>query len=78
MKIITRTTAIKNLKKHIGQDLRKLALEHSITTYETGKQNKGWKGRCLGTIGWTSNKHFKSAEWSIVGVEIRCFPYGKR
>lgn len=47
MKIITRATAIKNLKKHIGQDLRKLALEHGITTYETGKQNKGWKGLVL-------------------------------
>ena len=47
MKIITRTTAIKNLKKHLGQDLRKLALEHRITTYETGKQNKGWKGLVL-------------------------------
>ena len=47
MKIITRVTAINNLKKHIGQDLRKLALEHEITTYETGKQNKGWKGLIL-------------------------------
>ncbi len=47
MKIITRTVAIKNLKKHLGQDLRKLALEHGITTYETGKQNKGWKGLVL-------------------------------
>lgn len=47
MKIITRAVAIKNLKKHIGQDLRKLALEHGITTYETGKQNKGWKGLVL-------------------------------
>ena len=47
MKIITRTIAIKNLKKYIGQDLRKLALEHGITTYETGKQNKGWKGLVL-------------------------------
>jgi len=47
MKIITRATAIKNLKKHIGQDLRKLALKHGITTYETGKQNKGWKGLVL-------------------------------
>ena len=47
MKIITRTTAIKNLKKHIGQDLRRLALEYGITTYETGKQNKGWKGLVL-------------------------------
>jgi len=47
MKIITRTTAIKNLNKYIGQDLRKLALEYGITTYETGKQNKGWKGLIL-------------------------------
>ena len=47
MKIITRATAIKNLKKYIGQDLRKLAMEHRITTYETGKQNKGWKGHIL-------------------------------
>lgn len=47
MKIITRAVAIKNLKKYIGQDLRKLALEYSITTYETGKQNKGWKGFVL-------------------------------
>ena len=47
MKIITRTIAIKNLKKYLGQDLRKLALKHGITTYETGKQNKGWKGLVL-------------------------------
>ena len=47
MKIITRTTAIKKLKKYTGQDLRVLALKHSITTYETGKQNKGWKGLVL-------------------------------
>lgn len=47
MKIITRAVAIKNLKKYIGKDLRALALEHGITTYETGKQNKGWKGLVL-------------------------------
>jgi len=47
MKIVTRATAINNLKRYIGQDLRKLALEHGITTYETGKQNKGWKGLIL-------------------------------
>ncbi|MBU1092248.1 hypothetical protein KJ836_01060 [Patescibacteria group bacterium] len=47
MKIVTRATAIRNLRGHIGQDLRKLALEHGITTYETGKQNKGWKGLVL-------------------------------
>jgi len=47
MKIVTRVTAIKNLKKYIGQDLRKLAIKFRITTYETGKQNKGWKGLVL-------------------------------
>lgn len=47
MKIVTRIVAIENLKRYIGQDLRKLALENGITTYETGKQNKGWKGLVL-------------------------------
>lgn len=47
MKIITRAVAIKNLKKYIGKDLRALALKHGVTTYETGKQNKGWKGLVL-------------------------------
>jgi DNA mismatch repair protein MutH len=47
MKIITRANAIKNLKKYIDKDLRALALQHGITTYETGKQNKGWKGLVL-------------------------------
>lgn len=47
MKIVTRATAINNLKKYIGQDLRELATKHGITTFETGKQNKGWKGLVL-------------------------------
>jgi len=47
MKIITRTIAIENLKRYIGQDLRKLAKKVGVTTYETGKQNKGWKGLVL-------------------------------
>lgn len=47
MKIITRAVAIKNLRKYIGKDLRVLAKKYGITTYETGKQNKGWKGLTL-------------------------------
>lgn len=47
MKIITRTIAIKNLRKYIGKDLREIAVQYGITTYETGKQNKGWKGLVL-------------------------------
>lgn len=47
MKIVTRATAIKNLKKYINQDLAKLAKKFSVTTYKGGKQNKGWKGLVL-------------------------------
>ena len=47
MRIVTRAVAIQNLKKYIGHELRSLALEHGITTYETGRQNKGWKGLVL-------------------------------
>ncbi len=47
MKIVTRATAIKNLKKYIGQDLAELAKRFSVTTYKKGKQNKGWKGLVL-------------------------------
>lgn len=47
MKIVTRATAVKNLKKYIGKNLMKLAKQFGITTYETGRQNKGWKGLVL-------------------------------
>ena len=47
MKIITRTTAIKNLKKHIGKDLAELAPQFGINPFKDGKQNKGWKGLVL-------------------------------
>jgi len=46
MKIVTRTTAINNLKKYIGQDLRALALKHGITTY-TKRANKIRAGKGL-------------------------------
>lgn len=60
MKIITRTNAIKNLKKYIGQDLRRLAQEYKITTYETGKQNKGWKGLVLERLAGLENNISKA------------------
>ncbi len=44
---VTRKQAIENLKRYIGQDLADLAKLHGITTYETGRQNKGWKGLVL-------------------------------
>jgi len=60
MKIVTRATAIKNLKKYIGQDLRKLTLDYGITTYETGKQNKGWKGLVLERLAGLENNISKA------------------
>lgn len=47
MKIVTRATAIKNLKKYIGKDLARLAPQFGINPYLNGKQNKGWKGLVL-------------------------------
>ncbi|MEE8194033.1 MAG: MutH/Sau3AI family endonuclease [Dehalococcoidales bacterium] len=47
MTIITRKQAVKNLKRYIGQDLAELAKLHGITSFETGRQNKGWKGLVL-------------------------------
>ena len=47
MTIKTRKQAIQNLKKYLGQDLAELAESYGITTYQTGKQNKGWKGLVL-------------------------------
>ncbi|MFO0862733.1 MAG: MutH/Sau3AI family endonuclease [Candidatus Saccharibacteria bacterium] len=58
MKIVTRTVAIENLRKYINQNLRELALELGITTFETGNQNKGWKGLVLERLaGLTNNSH---------------------
>lgn len=73
MKIITRATAIKNLKKHIGQDLRKLTLEYGITTYETGKQNKGWKGLILEKLAGLENNVSKAPNglsWELKSVSF--------
>lgn len=47
MKIVTRATAIKNLKRHIGKNLAELASQFEIKPYLNGKQNKGWKGLVL-------------------------------
>ena len=47
MQIVTRETAIKNLKKYIDKDLAKFALQFGIQPFKDGKQNKGWKGLVL-------------------------------
>ncbi|MBI4846063.1 MAG: hypothetical protein HY810_06295 [Candidatus Omnitrophica bacterium] len=77
MKIITRATAIKNLKKHIGKDLRKLALQYKITTYETGKQNKGWKGLILEKLAGLENNVSKAPNGLSYELKSVSFRYVK-
>ena len=47
MKIVTRATAIENLRKYVGKDLADLASRFGINSFKNGKQNKGWKGLVL-------------------------------
>lgn len=73
MKIVTRQVAIDNLKKYIGQDLRQLALEYGVTTYETGKQNKGWKGLILERLAGLENNVSKAPNglsWELKSVSF--------
>lgn len=73
MKIITRANAIKNLKKHIGKNLRELALQYKVTTYETGKQNKGWKGLILERLAGLNNNSSKAPNglsWELKSVSF--------
>lgn len=69
MKIITRANAIKNLKQYVGQDLRKLAVQYGITTYETGKQNKGWKGLILERLAGLETNNSKAPNG--LGYELK-------
>jgi len=74
MKIVTRATAIKNLNKYTGKDLRKLAKDFKITTYETGKQNKGWKGLILERLAGLQNNVSKAPNglsWELKSVSFR-------
>jgi len=77
MKIITRAVAIKNLKKYVGQDLRKLALQHGITTYETGKQNKGWKGLVLERLAGLQTNVSKAPNGLTYELKSVAFHYKK-
>ncbi len=77
MKIVTRTTAIQNLKKYIGQDLRKLAVKYNITTYETGKQNKGWKGLVLERLAGLENNISKAPNGLSYELKSVSFHYVK-
>src|SRR3990167_5638972 len=77
MKMITRTVAVQNLKKYIGQDLRAIALKKGITTYETGKQNKGWKGLILERLAGLETNISKAPNGLNYEVKSVSFHYKK-
>jgi DNA mismatch repair protein MutH len=73
MEIVTRTVAIKNLKKQIGKDLRELAIQYGVTTYEKGKQNKGWKGLVLERVAGLNQNNAKAPNglsWELKSVSF--------
>src|SRR5438046_3176289 len=62
---------------YIGQDLRALATEHGITTYETGKQNKGWKGLILERLAGLQSSNAKAPNGLTFELKSVSFRYVK-
>lgn len=75
MRIVTRATAIGNLNAYIGQDLRMLALQRGITTFETGRQNKGWKGLVLERLAGLENSNTKAPNGLTFELKSVSFHY---
>lgn len=75
MKIVTRATAIKNLKKYIGRDLAELAEQFSINPYKDGKQNKGWKGLVLERLAGLENNVSKAPNGLTYELKSVAFHY---
>jgi DNA mismatch repair protein MutH len=78
VRIVTRATAIANLTAYIGQDLHTLAAEYGITTYETGRQNKGWKGLILERLAGLENSNAKAPNGLTFELKSVSFRYMKR
>jgi DNA mismatch repair protein MutH len=77
VKIVTRAAAISNLTAYVGQDLRALAAQHSITTFETGRQNKGWKGLILERLAGLENSNAKAPNGLSFELKSVSFRYVK-
>ncbi len=77
MKIVTRTAAIANLTAYIGKDLRTLAAQYGVTTYETGRQNKGWKGLILERLAGLQASNAKAPNGLTFELKSVSFHYVK-
>jgi DNA mismatch repair protein MutH len=71
--MITKIVAIRNLEKYIGKDLSVLAKQYGITTYLSGKQNKGWKGLTLERLAGLSTNN--SPAPNGLGFELKSTAY---
>jgi DNA mismatch repair protein MutH len=63
------------LSAYVGQDLRSLAVRHGITTYETGKQNKGWKGLILERLAGLDQSNAKAPNGLTFELKSVSFHY---
>lgn len=71
--MITKIIAIKNLRKHIGEDLCIHSEKYGITRFKNGRQNKGWKGLTLERLaGLTSSN---SPAPNGLGFELKTVAY---
>ena len=77
MTIIDRKQAIINLNRYIGQDLAELAKIHGITTFKSGKQNKGWKGLVLERLAGLQTNVSKAPNGILYEVKSVSFYYVK-
>ncbi len=77
MKIVTRATAIKNLKQYIGNDLADLASQFNINSFKDGKQNKGWKGLVLERLAGLENNVSKAPNGLTYELKSVAFHYVK-
>ncbi len=78
MNLLTKDNAISNLNKYIGMDLRELASLHGITTYETGRQNKGWKGLILEKLAGLDTNVSKAPNGLFFELKSVSFRYVKQ
>jgi DNA mismatch repair protein MutH len=77
VKIVTRAVAIANLTAYVGKDLRALAGTYGITTYETGRQNKGWKGLILERLAGLETSNAKAPNGLTFELKSVSFHYVK-
>jgi DNA mismatch repair protein MutH len=44
---VEREEAVRQIRRLVGQDLRKLADQYGITVFREGRKNKGWAGHVI-------------------------------